>query len=244
MLKKSLFAVAFAFVSFQTTAQSKFDLEVGMNAAPLWMSDFDYTPSIMVQAGLFEDVHLRIQAGYESNWKESDRNVRTSNAFFSSGTMDSTITYTPGEDNNLFLAAALLNEHDLGNDFYGYYGIELSYQEMVQSWKERQEIVQEFQQGNRNNFQNDFDYTRTTNSMGYSLLGGFRYNASKRIAISLETSIQIISREITTERSTTMMQWNEFNPQVFRQSNESKGTVVESLFGIRPISALLISFQL
>ena len=55
--------------------------------------------------------------------------------------MDSTITYTPGEDNNLFLAAALLNEHDLGNDFYGYYGIELSYQEMVQSWKERQDII-------------------------------------------------------------------------------------------------------
>jgi len=198
MLKKSLFAVAFACIAIGSTAQSKFDLEVGMNAAPLWMSDFDYSPAITVQAGLFGDLHLRVQAGYESNWKKSDRHVRTSNAFFSNGTMDTTITYTPREDKNLFLAAALLNEHDLGNDFYGYYGIELSYQEKIKSWKERQEIVQEFQQGNRNNFQNDFDYKRITSSMGYALLGGFRYNATERIAISLETSIQVLSRTITT----------------------------------------------
>jgi len=218
--------------------------QLGLNAATLWMNVGNYTPSIMTQGRVWQNVHLRAQVGFESNNNDGQRDVVVTNAFFSNGTIDSTIKHIPGVSKNTFISVGLSNYTPLMGNFDLYYGGDYMYNINNSEWTEDQVINQVFQQGNATHFHNTNEYDIEEQTQGISLFGGLRFRANKRLSLGIETSFQFTLIDITEKRVTKNIQWNEFNPQVFEQSNTSKGSWREINYGFRPVSGLYVLVHL
>lgn len=243
-----MLAVHVLILSGMATAQNDVsgppDKLVGLNAASLWLKSDEYIPAISGQFKIWEKLHFRAQIGFNGSNLDGDQSSRTTNAFFSNGTIDSTRITNPHLDDQFFCAAGLNWITQINPQVGVYFGAEYIFNQRNRDWNEDLMVVQDFQQNNRTTFHTVTEYETRTNSSGFGIMAGAQYQLGKRLVVGLETGFQFIRTDYDENRSSLMTQWSAFNPQIFTQENSSRQSNRTSNYGFNPLSGAFIYLSL